>query len=127
MGFIVGKHRAAIPLSHGPFLEWTRSICSAGIPGGGRELTREWYQDVLGPNVVSFPIPWALRLWYATSIQSLEDIKEVNYRIYGVGNEGYDRTGVGVVTLPGDEILPGLKEILCWLIRGGPVRHRLRR
>ena len=67
---------------------------------------------MLGPNVVSFPIaplgPQALG-WFATPIESLEDIKELKYRIYGIGNEVYGRIGVNVVTVPGDEILPALE------------------
>ena len=113
LGYIVGKHRAAIPLSHGPvygmdpidFYGWY-------YHGGGWELLQEFYQKILHYNVVSFPVgppgPQALG-WFNKEIHSLKDIKGLKYRIYGIGNEVYGRIGVSVVTLPGGEILPALE------------------
>ena len=113
LGYIVGKNRAAIPLSHGPVFGMDMiDMYGWYYEGGGWELLQEFYQDILGLNVVSFPImpsgPQALG-WFAKPIESLEDIQGLKYRIYGIGNEVYGKMGVAVVTLPGGEILPALE------------------
>ncbi len=114
MGFIADKHRAAIPLSHGPVFGMdTVDMYGWYYEGGGWELIQEWYQDVLGLNVVSFPIgpvgPQAMG-WFTEPINSLRDLQGVNYRGYGIGNEVYGRMGVNVVTLPGGDIVPALEK-----------------
>lgn len=112
-GYITGKSRAAIPLSHGPlfgmdypdFFGWY-------YEGGGKELSAEWYRDELNLNLVSILInpagPQALG-WFNREINSLEDIQGLKYRIYGIGNQVYGKLGVAVVTIPGGEILPALE------------------
>jgi TRAP-type mannitol/chloroaromatic compound transport system substrate-binding protein len=109
-GYWVGKHWAAIPLSHGPlfgmdyidFYGWY-------YEGGGYELLQEYYQNVLKLKVVSFPIqpggPQALG-WFKRQIKGLEDFKGIKYRIYGLGADIFKEAGLSVVTLPGAEILP---------------------
>lgn len=109
-GYWVGKHWAAIPLSHGPlfgmdyidFYGWY-------YEGGGYELLQEWYQQVLKLNVVSFPIqpggPQAMG-WFKRKIEGWDDFKGVKFRIYGLGADVFKEAGMSVVTLPGAEILP---------------------
>jgi TRAP-type mannitol/chloroaromatic compound transport system substrate-binding protein len=109
-GYWIGKHVAAIPLSHGPlfgmdyvdFFGWY-------YEGGGVELLNEWYSDVLKMNVISIPIlpsgPQALG-WFKKPIRSWDDFKGVKFRIYGLGAEVFKDAGMSVVTLPGGEILP---------------------
>ncbi|HSF31374.1 MAG TPA: TRAP transporter substrate-binding protein [Candidatus Tectomicrobia bacterium] len=109
-GYWVGKHWAAIPLSHGPlfgmdyidFFGWY-------YEGGGYELMQEWYQEVLKLRVVSFPIqpggPQALG-WFKKQITGWDDFKGVKFRIYGLGADVFKEAGMSVVTLPGAEILP---------------------
>ncbi|MFQ5830142.1 MAG: TRAP transporter substrate-binding protein, partial [Candidatus Methylomirabilia bacterium] len=111
--YLVGKHRAAIPLSHGPlfgmdyidFFGWYYN-------GGGNELKNEWYQNILKFNVVAFPIlpagPQALG-WFKKRVKNWDDFKGHKYRIYGLGNEVFKDAGMAVVTLPEPEILPALE------------------
>jgi len=113
MGYILGKSRAAIPLSHGPVYGMDMiDMWGWYYNGGGIELLQEWYQEELGLNIVSFPIapagPQALG-WFNKEINSLEDIVGLKYRIYGIGNEVYGKIGVSVIQLPGGEILPALE------------------
>ncbi len=113
MGYYTGKHRAGIPLSHGPlfgmdfidFFAWY-------YEGGGFELVQEWYQNILKMNLVSFPIlpagPQAMG-WFKRPIKSFADARGMKYRIYGSGAEVYSRLGISAVTLPGGEILPAME------------------
>jgi TRAP-type mannitol/chloroaromatic compound transport system substrate-binding protein len=61
---------------------------------------------------VGFPVPTDYPQglgWFKRPIASLEDLKGMKYRIYGIGAETYGRLGVSVVTLPGGEIVPALE------------------
>jgi len=112
-GYITGKSRAAIPLSHGPLFGMSYAdFFGWYYEGGGKELSEEWYEKELGLDVVSLLInpagPQALG-WFKKEINSLEDIKGLKYRIYGIGNQVYGKLGVSVVTIPGGEILPALE------------------
>jgi TRAP-type mannitol/chloroaromatic compound transport system substrate-binding protein len=109
-GYWVGKHWAAIPLSHGPLFGMDYiDMYGWYVEGGGYELLQEWYQSVLKMNVVSFPIqaggPQALG-WFKRPIKGWDDLKGVKYRIYGLGADVFKEVGVSVVILPGAEILP---------------------
>ena len=109
-GYYIGKHWAAVPLSHGPLFGMDTIDMFGWIwEGGGLELINEWYQEVLRLDVVSFPIlaaaPQALG-WFKKPIEGWEDFKGVKFRIYGIGADVFKEAGMTVVTLPGAEILP---------------------
>jgi TRAP-type mannitol/chloroaromatic compound transport system substrate-binding protein len=109
-GYYVGKHRAAIPLSHGPVFGMDFiDMYGWYYEGGGYELLQEWYQSILKLDVVSFPIltagPQALG-WFKKPINNWDDFKGIKFRIYGLGAEVFQQAGMAVVTLPGAEILP---------------------
>ena len=109
-GYYIGKHWAAVPLSHGPLFGMDTIDMFGWIwEGGGLELINEWYQEVLRLDVVSFPIlaaaPQALG-WFSKPIGGWEDFKGVKFRIYGIGADVFKEAGMTVVTLPGAEILP---------------------
>jgi TRAP-type mannitol/chloroaromatic compound transport system substrate-binding protein len=75
-------------------------------------LLEEFYRDVIKLNVVGFPVPTDYPQglgWFRKPITSLEDLKGIKYRIYGIGAETYGKLGVSVVTLPGGEIVPALE------------------
>jgi TRAP-type mannitol/chloroaromatic compound transport system substrate-binding protein len=112
-GYILGKSTSTIPLSHGPLFGMDGNDYFAWFyDGGGNKLLEEFYRDVIKLNVVGFPIPTdypqALG-WFKKPIKSLEDLKGIKYRIYGIGAETYGRLGVSVVTIPGGEIVPALE------------------
>jgi TRAP-type mannitol/chloroaromatic compound transport system substrate-binding protein len=112
-GYIIGKLRAFIPLTHGPlfgmdFIDYYGWYWD----GGGHELLQEAYQQKLKMNVVSFQVhpegPQAMG-WFKKEIRSFSDIKGQRYRIYAVGAEVYNKLGIPAVVLAGGEIVPALE------------------
>jgi TRAP-type mannitol/chloroaromatic compound transport system substrate-binding protein len=112
-GYIIGKLKAFIPLTHGPlfgmdFIDYYGWYWE----GGGHELLQEAYQQKLKMNVVSFQVhpegPQAMG-WFKKEIRSFKDIKGQRYRIYSAGAEVYNKLGVASVTLAGGEIVPALE------------------
>jgi TRAP-type mannitol/chloroaromatic compound transport system substrate-binding protein len=112
-GYIIGKLKAFIPLTHGPlfgmdFIDYYGWYWE----GGGHELLQEAYQQRLKMNVVSFQVhpegPQAMG-WFRKEIRKFEDIKGSRYRIYAAGAEVYNKLGIASVTLAGGEIVPALE------------------
>jgi TRAP-type mannitol/chloroaromatic compound transport system substrate-binding protein len=112
-GYIIGKLRAFIPLTHGPlfgmdFIDYFGWYWE----GGGHELLNEAYQQRLKMNVVSFQVhpegPQAMG-WFRKEIRTFEDIKGQRYRIYAAGAEVYNKLGIASVVLAGGEIVPALE------------------
>jgi TRAP-type mannitol/chloroaromatic compound transport system substrate-binding protein len=112
-GYIIGKLKAFIPLTHGPlfgmdFVDYFGWYWE----GGGHELLNEAYQQRLKMNVVSFQVhpegPQAMG-WFKTEIRQFEDIKGQRYRIYAAGAEVYNKLGIASVVLAGGEIVPALE------------------
>ncbi len=112
-GYIIGKLKAFIPLTHGPlfgmdFIDYYGWYWE----GGGHELLNEAYQQKLKMNVVSFQVhpegPQAMG-WFKKEIRSFKDIKGQRYRIYAAGAEVYNKLGIASVVLAGGEIVPALE------------------
>src|SRR4029453_982327 len=112
-GYIIGKLKAFIPLTHGPlfgmdFIDYYGWYWE----GGGHELLQEAYQQRLKMNVVSFQVhpegPQAMG-WFKKEIRTFNDIKGQRYRIFGIGAEPYSKLGIATVPLPGGEIGPALE------------------
>ena len=112
-GYIIGKLKAFIPLTHGPlfgmdFIDYYGWYWE----GGGHDLLNEAYQQRLKMNVVSFQVhpegPQAMG-WFKKEIRSFEDIKGQRYRIYAAGAEVYSKLGIASVVLAGGEIVPALE------------------
>ena len=113
IGYILGKHRAFIPLSHGPlfgmdFIDYYGWYWE----GGGFDLINETYQQKLKMNVISFQVhpegPQAMG-WFKKEIRTFNDIRGLKYRIYAAGAEVYNKLGISSVVLPGGEIVPALE------------------
>ena len=108
----VGKSKAATLFSatpagpfgmdHFDFLGWLHE-------GGGNEMYREFYQEVLKLNVIGFPIggssPQAMG-WFKRPIKNLADFKGMKCRQTGIVAEIYQRMGMQTVNMPGGEIIP---------------------
>jgi TRAP-type mannitol/chloroaromatic compound transport system substrate-binding protein len=112
-GYIIGKLKAFIPLTHGPlfgmdFIDYYGWYWE----GGGHELLNEAYQQRLKMNVVSFQVhpegPQAMG-WFKKEIRSFADVKGQRYRIYAAGAEVYSKLGIASVVLAGGEIVPALE------------------
>jgi TRAP-type mannitol/chloroaromatic compound transport system substrate-binding protein len=108
----VGKHKAAVLFTGGPggpfgmdmidFLGWM-------YEGGGWELYREFYQDVLKLNVIAFPaLPTSPQAfgWFKRPVKNLADFKGMKCRQTGITAEVFQRMGMQTVNMPGGEIIP---------------------
>lgn len=111
-GYWIGKHRAAGlfgPTPGGPFGFDMLDFLGWVYEGGGAELWREFYQDVLKRNVVVMPMtqvsPQVLG-WFKRPIKSWEDMKGLKCRQVATAAEIYREAGMSVVSLPGGDIVP---------------------
>ncbi|MBS3906002.1 MAG: TRAP transporter substrate-binding protein [Syntrophaceae bacterium] len=80
--------------------------------GGGLELYRELYLDVLKMKVVVFPtdiIASEPLGWFKKPMRSAADLKGLKFRAAGLTAEIYREFGMSVITLPGGEIVPALE------------------
>ncbi|MGI6225104.1 MAG: TRAP transporter substrate-binding protein [Peptococcales bacterium] len=128
-----GKHPAstlfgAPPAGAGTGMDQTAHL-SWFYNGGGQELATEFYQDILGADVVPFliipagPDPMG---WFKEEIRTYDDIKKIKFRTPpGIPGEIYSRIGISAVSLPGGEIVPsaqkGVIDAAEWI---GPAEDR---
>lgn len=108
----VGKNKAAVLFTGGPGGTHGMDFIDAMgwmYVGGGLELYREFYRDVLKLNVVPFPIlpagPQAFG-WFKKPIKNLADLKGRKCRETGMAAEVFTAMGMRTVNMPGGEILP---------------------
>lgn len=110
--FWVGKQKAAILFGGapgGPFGMDPTDFAGWLVDGGGLELYREMYQDVLKLQVVAFPImvqPPQVLGWFKRPIKSWDDLKGVKIRMSGIAADIYKQAGMAVVQLAPGEIIP---------------------
>jgi TRAP-type mannitol/chloroaromatic compound transport system substrate-binding protein len=111
----VGKHPALnffTSASGGPFGLDNLDYVSWMFYGGGYELYRELYQDVLKMKVHVIP---TLVLnteplgWFKKPIKSVADLKGAKFRASGLTAEIYKELGMTVIAMPAGEILPALE------------------
>lgn len=108
----VGKHRAAglfgatpggpLGMDELDFYGWLHT-------GGGLELYHELYNVELKRNVTVIPVAWVGNQvfgWYARPIKNWEDLKGRKCRQTGIFAEVIAKSGMGVVNMPGGEIVP---------------------
>jgi len=107
-----GKNKAAVLFTGGPGGGFGMDMLDALgwlHVGGGLELYREFYKDVLKLNAVPFPImpagPQAFG-WFKRPIKNLADFKGMKCRETGIAQEVFSRMGMATVNMPGGEILP---------------------
>jgi TRAP-type mannitol/chloroaromatic compound transport system substrate-binding protein len=108
----VGKNKAATLFSAtpaGPFGMDHMDFLGWMYEGGGMDMYRELYRDVLKLNVVAFPIggasPQAFG-WFRRPIKNLADFKGMKCRQTGIVAEIFQKMGMQTVNLPGGEIVP---------------------
>lgn len=108
----VGKNRAATlfgPAPGGPFGMDEIDYMGWIYEGGGMELYREFYQDQLRMNVVSFPMTAVGHQsmgWFKTPVKSWADLKGRKCRQTGITAEVFSKSGMSTVNMPGGDILP---------------------
>jgi TRAP-type mannitol/chloroaromatic compound transport system substrate-binding protein len=110
-----GKHPAANLFATGPggpFGMDSLDIVTWLYHGGGLELYRELFLDVLKMKVMVFPTemktpePFG---WFKKPINSIADLKGIKIREHGIVGEVYKEIGMTAVAMPGGEILPALE------------------
>lgn len=108
----VGKNRAAAlfgPAPGGPLGFDILDYQGWLFHGGGIELYREFYQQVLQRNVEPMPLGTVANQvlgWFKTPVKSWEDLKGRKCRQTGLTAEVYSKSGMAVVNMPGGEIVP---------------------
>ena len=107
-----GKNKAAVLFTGGPGGGFGMDFIDAmGWMhfGGGLDLYKEFYQDVLKLNVVPYPIlpagPQAFG-WFKRPIKNLADFKGMKCRETGMAAEVFKAMGMNTVNMPGGEIVP---------------------
>jgi TRAP-type mannitol/chloroaromatic compound transport system substrate-binding protein len=80
--------------------------------GGGLQLYRELYADVLKMKVIVFPsdiIAEEPLGWFKKPIRGVADLRGIKFRASGITAEIYREFGMSVITLPGGEIVSALE------------------
>ena len=111
-GFWMGKIPSAPLFSAIPFGPNVNEYIAWFYGGNGMKLYQEMY-DTHGFNVkvlVAGIIPPESSGWFAHEIQSLDDLKGLKMRFYGLGGEVMKQFGVAVRLLPPGEIFPALEK-----------------
>jgi TRAP-type mannitol/chloroaromatic compound transport system substrate-binding protein len=108
----VGRNRAATlfgPAPGGPFGMDTIDYLGWINDGGGQELYREFFQDVLKRNIMPIPLtsasPQSLG-WFRQPVKGWDDLKGRKCRQTGITAEVFTKSGMSTVNLPGAEIIP---------------------
>ena len=111
-GFWAGKMPAAPLFSSVPFGPEAGEYVAWMYHGGGLELEQRMY-DEAGFDVV--PLPCASLAaetsgWFRRPIESVEDLKGLKMRFYGLGGQVMQDLGVAVSVIPGGEIFQALEK-----------------
>lgn len=107
-----GKMPAAAFFTSVPFGPEASEFMAWMYYGNGRKLHQEMY-DTSGYNVHAIPcgmIPPETSGWFAKPINTVEDLKGLNMRFYGLGANVMDKMGVGTVQIPPAEIFSALEK-----------------
>jgi TRAP-type mannitol/chloroaromatic compound transport system substrate-binding protein len=110
-GFHAGKISAAPIFSSVPFGPEAPEYLAWMFAGNGLELYQEMY-DQAGYNIKVLPlaiIPPETAGWFKHEINSVEDIRGLNIRFYGLGGQVMQKLGASVSLLPPGEIFPALE------------------
>ncbi len=107
-----GKNKAATlfgPAPGGPFGMDMLDYLGWLYEGGGMDLYREFFQDVLKSNVVVIPmtpVPNQVLGWFKRPVKNWADLKGRKCRETGITAEVFAQSGMSVVNIPGGEIVP---------------------
>lgn len=111
-GYWEGKIPGASIFSTVPFGPEAGEFLAWMWYGNGRKLYQKMYDDA-GYNVHVIPcgiIAPETSGWFAKPIESLDDLKGLKMRFYGLGGKAMQKLGVSVSLLPGGEIFPALEK-----------------
>ncbi len=111
-GYWEGKIPGSSIFSTLPFGPETGEFLAWIWYGNGRKLYQKMY-DEAGYNVHVIPcgiIAPETSGWFKEPITSLDDLKGLKMRFYGLGGKAMQKLGVSVSLLPGGEIFPALEK-----------------
>jgi TRAP-type mannitol/chloroaromatic compound transport system substrate-binding protein len=111
-GYWEGKLPGASIFSTVPFGPEAGEFLAWMWYGNGRKLYQKMY-DEAGFNVHVIPcgiIAPETSGWFAAPIKSVDDLKGMKMRFYGLGGKAMQKLGVSVSLLPGGEIFPALEK-----------------
>jgi TRAP-type mannitol/chloroaromatic compound transport system substrate-binding protein len=111
-GYWEGKIPGASIFSTVPFGPEAGEFLAWMWYGNGRKLYQKMYDDA-GYNVHVIPcgiIAPETSGWFASPINSIDDLKGLKMRFYGLGGKAVQKLGVSVSLLPGGEIFPALEK-----------------
>jgi TRAP-type mannitol/chloroaromatic compound transport system substrate-binding protein len=121
----VGKNKAAAlfgPAPGGPFGMDMVDYLGWIYQGGGLELYRELYKDVIKVDVIPIPLTAVSNQvlgWFKKPIRSVADLRGVKCRQTGITAEVFTELGMRTVNMAGGEILPaaerGVIECAEWV------------
>ncbi|WP_338833580.1 Monocarboxylate 2-oxoacid-binding periplasmic protein [Moorella humiferrea] len=113
-----GKHPAstlfgAPPAGAGAGMDEITHLCWYYM-GGGHELMREFYQNVLKADVEPFllnPVGPDPLGWFSKPVNSIDDMKKMKFRTPpGIPGEIYTKLGIPAVSVAGGEIVPSAQK-----------------
>jgi TRAP-type mannitol/chloroaromatic compound transport system substrate-binding protein len=111
-GFWAGKLPAAPIFSSIPFGPEATEYLAWMYYGGGLKLAQEMY-DKAGYNVVVLPssilVPETSG-WFTKPIKSLDDLKGMKMRFYGLGGQAMQKLGMSITLMPAGELFPALEK-----------------
>jgi TRAP-type mannitol/chloroaromatic compound transport system substrate-binding protein len=108
-GYWIGKIPAVAFFTAVPFGPDTTEYLTWMYHGGGLQLWREIYAQ---HNVVPIPcslIPPEASGWFRTQIKSVDQLKGMKIRFFGLGGQAMQKIGASVQLLAGGDIYPALE------------------
>ncbi len=111
-GYWEGKIPGASIFSTVPFGPETGEFLAWMYYGNGRKLYQKMYDDA-GYDVHVIPcgiIAPETSGWFSKPINSVDDLKGLKMRFYGLGGKAMQKLGVSVSLIPGGEIFPALEK-----------------
>jgi len=111
-GFWAGKLPAAPVFSSVPFGPEAPEYMAWMRQGNGLKLDQEMY-DKAGYNVKVFPLSILAPEtsgWFRKEINTVDDLKGLKMRFYGLGGQAMQKLGASVSVLPTAEIFPALEK-----------------
>jgi len=111
-GFFAGKIPAGQVFSSIPFGPEADEYLAWYYHGNGAKL-HQWAYDESGFNVKVMPVTMIVPEtagWFKEPVKSLDDIKGMKMRFYGLGGQVMQKLGMSVTMMPGGELFPALEK-----------------